>query len=172
VVVIVSILFTYTTLAIRSSSPEELIEEEALRLQRLVSLALEEAILRGEEYGLEIKLDTYRFLRFRQNQWQPLEQDRLLRPRELPYDMEMEMRLEDTDIVIGASDDSMSGQILDLDGDESEKKKPRAKPQVYLLSSGEITPEFEIRLYILGVETSYLVRGRFDGEVTMEASEL
>lgn len=172
VVVIVAILFTYTTLAIRSSSPEDLIQQEAQRLQRLVQLALEEAILRGEEYGLEVKLDGYRFLRFRQNQWQPLEQDRLLRPRELPYEMELEMRLEDTDIVIDTSDDSLSQQMLNLDTEQGEKKKPRTRPQIYLLSSGEITPEFEIRLYILGVAASYFVRGKFDGEVTMEASEL
>ena len=173
-VVIVAILFTYTTLAIRSDTPEDLIRTEALRLQRLVQLALDEAILRGEEYGLEVKLDGYRFLRFNQNQWQPLETDKQLRPRELPYDMEMEMRLEDTEIVIDPGNDSMSEQILNLDGEDGdgEKKKRRAKPQIYLLSSGEITPEFEIRLFILGVEASFIVNGRFDGAVTMKASEL
>ena len=171
-VVIVAILFTYTTLAIRSDTPEDLIRTEALRLQRLVQLALDEAILRGEEYGLEVELNGYRFLRFQQNQWQPLEMDKQLRPRELPYDMEMEMRLEDTEIIIDPGNDSMSEQILNLDGEDGEKKKRRAKPQIYLLSSGEITPEFEIRLFIVGVEASFIVRGRFDGAVTMEASEL
>ncbi len=35
VVVIVAILFTYTTLAIRSNSPEDYIKEEAHRFERL-----------------------------------------------------------------------------------------------------------------------------------------
>ena len=63
VVVIVAILFTYTTLAIRSDSYEDIIKKEAYRLERLIELCLEEAILRGEEYALESYLDGYRFLR-------------------------------------------------------------------------------------------------------------
>ena len=62
VIVIISILFTFTTLAIRGTSPEELLQTEALRLDRLLQLALEEAILKGEEYGVEFKPGSYRFL--------------------------------------------------------------------------------------------------------------
>jgi len=179
VVVIVAILFTYTTLAIRSDSPEDVIKKEAQRMERLVQLALEESILRGEEYGIEIFLDGYRFLRFTKNQWQPLSGDKILRQRELPLDMEIEVRLEDTEIVIDPSTDALSEQKLDLNigaelGAEKEEKKDRKKikPQIYLLSSGEITPEFDVRFYILGVETSYFVRGFFDGSLKTEISDL
>ncbi len=176
VVVIVSILFTYTTLAIRSSSPEERIQEEAFRMQRLVQLALEESILRGEEYGIEIQLNGYRFLHLYRNRWQPLEQDKLLRARELPLDMELELELEKTAVTIEPAGKPMSEQMLNLDSDPDEdtedRKKTRIKPQIYLLSSGEITPEFEIRIYILGIETSYFVKGLFDGTVTAEISDL
>ena len=77
VVVIVSILFTYTTLAIRSNSPEDYIKEEAHRFERLTQLALEESILRGEEYAIEIFTDGYRFLRFTENQWLPVDNDKI-----------------------------------------------------------------------------------------------
>lgn len=181
VVVIVAILFTYTTLAIRSDSPEDIIKKEAQRMERLVQLALEESILRGEEYGIEMYLDGYRFLRFTKNQWLPLSEDKILRERELPLDMEMEIRLEETEIVIDLASDSMSEQKLDLDiesdigsdGESSEDEKDsKTKPQIYLLSSGEITPEFDVRFYILGVETSYFVRGYFDGSLKTEISDL
>lgn len=179
VVVIVAILFTYTTLAIRSDSPEDVIKKEAQRMERLVQLALEESILRGEEYGIEIFLDGYRFLRFTKNQWQPLSGDKILRRRELPLDMEIEVRLEDTEIVIDPTTDALSEQKLDLNigaelGAEKEEKKDRKKikPQIYLLSSGEITPEFDVRFYILGVEASYFVRGFFDGSLKTEISDL
>ena len=177
VVVIVAILFTYTTLAIRSNSPEDLIKEEAHRLERLIQVALEEAILRGEEYAIEVHLDGYRFLRRSENQWQPLEHDKILRARELPLDMELEMRLEETEIVISAASDPLSEEKLDLElnleeDEESESNKSKAKPQIYLLSSGEITPEFDIRFYILGVENSYYVKGAFDGSVKTEISTL
>jgi general secretion pathway protein H len=180
VVVIVAILFTYTTLAIRSDSPEDLIKEEAHRLERLIQLALEESILRGEEYAIEVQLDGYRFLRFTENQWQPLAQDKLLRQRALPQNMELEMSLEDTEIIIGESqsetqEDPLSehtpGDDENVSTDEQENKE-EIKPQIYLLSSGEITPEFEIRFYILGIESSYFVIGLFDGTVKTEISDL
>ncbi|MBE9568485.1 MAG: type II secretion system minor pseudopilin GspH [Proteobacteria bacterium] len=178
VVVIVAILFTYTTLAIRSDSAEDIIKQEAQRLDRLVQLALEEAILRGEEYAIEVSLDGYQFLHFVDNRWQPVTNDKILRPRELPLDMELEMSLEDTEIVIGkAESDARTALMNDrtLGDDETEQEqedKNAAKPQVYLLSSGEITPEFEIRFYILGVDTSYLVSGAFDGNLKTRISEL
>ncbi len=172
VVVIVAILFTYTTLAIRGNSAEDQIKEEAHRLERLIQLALEESILRGEEHAIEIYLDGYRFLRFTGNQWLALSQDKILRERKLPHDMELEIRLEETEIVIDPAAELMSEQILDADDEESENKKSKAKPQIYLLSSGEITPEFDIRFYILGVETSYLVKGYFDGSLKTEISDL
>jgi len=176
VVVIVAILFTYTTLAIRSDSPEDIIKKEAQRLERLVQLALEESILRGEEYGLEIFLDGYRFLRFsiENNQWLPLTDDRILRERELPLDMELEMTLEDTEIIIDLASEPMSEKKLDLDieSDEKDDDEKKAKPQIYLLSSGEITPEFDVRFYILGTETSYFVKGSFEGSLTTELSDL
>lgn len=174
VVVIVAILFTYTTLAIRSNSPEDMIKEEAHRLERLIQLAMEEAILRGEEYGIEVFIDGYRFLRFSDNQWSPLTQDKILRERELPPDMELEMSLEETDIVIGLISEPMSNNEVDLEQaeEQADSKEAEIKPHIYLLSSGEITPEFEIRLYILGVESSYLVKGIFDGTLETTLSEL
>jgi len=170
VVVIVAILFTYTTLAIRSDSAEDIIKQEAQRMQRLVELASEESILRGEEYAIEFSLNGYRFLRFENNNWQPLSDDRILRERELPLEMELELLLEETEIVIDLAMDNSMDQGIDLD--EEDDKKNKAEPQVFLLSSGEITPEFEIRFFILGVEASYLVNGRFDGSVEMMISDL
>jgi len=188
VVVIVAILFTYTTLAIRGTSPEELIQEEARRLTRLVQLASEEAILRGEEYGIEIFVDGYRFLRQSDGKWFAFEGDKILRERELPSDMEIELQTEETDIEISnltssaittfmneasALEAALADTTLGGDGDDEESGEvSKVQPQIYLLSNGEITPEFEIRFYILGVETSYLVKGEFDGKLTTETSGL
>jgi general secretion pathway protein H len=177
VVVIVAILFTYTTLAIRSNSPEDQIKEEAYRLEHLIQLALEEAILRGEEYGIEVHLDGYRFLHFTENQWQPLDQDKILHERILPQDMELEMHLEETEIVINLVTEPMSDNEVALeqtaaDEQKTDKKQAEIKPHIFLLSSGEITPDFDIRFYILGVKTSYFVRGSFDGSLLTEISDL
>ncbi len=161
VIVIISILFTFTTLAIRGTSPEELIQTEAQRLDRLLQLALEEAILKGLEYGLEFKPDSYRFLLYVDNSWQPLDEDNLLRERQLPEDMELELEIEQIEILV--AEDSASD-------DEEDEEKP--DPQVFLLSSGEITPEFSVRLLMPWVETSYIVSGTINGEHKAEISEL
>jgi hypothetical protein len=85
------------------------------------------------------------------------------------------MRLEETEIVVGLVTDPMSDSKVDLKENseqQADKKKPDIKPHIYLLSSGEITPDFEIRFYILGVKTSYFVRGLFDGSLKTEISDL
>ena len=172
VVVIAAILFTYTTLAIRGDSPEDIIKKEAQRFERLVQLALEEAILRGEEYAIEIHLDSYRFLHSYGGQWLPVTDDKILRDRLLPLDMELEMQLEETKIVIKIGDTAASDQTSESDEDSQDDKATKAEPQVFLLSSGEITPEFDVRFYILGVKTSYDVKGHFDGSLTTKISDL
>jgi general secretion pathway protein H len=159
VIVIIAILFTFTTLAVRGTSPEELIQTEAQRLDRLIQLALEEAILKGAEYGLEFKPDSYRFLLFIENTWQPLEDDKLLRQRQLPENMEFELEIEQIDV------------LVEKQSDDSEDED-RAEPQVFILSSGEITPEFSVRLVMPGVATSYIVSGTTNGEHRAELSEL
>ena len=160
VIVIIAILFTFTTLAIRGTSPEELIQTEAQRLDRLIQLALEEAILRGTEYGLEFKPDSYRFLLFIENTWQPLEDDKLLRQRQLPENMEFELEIEQIDVLVEKQSD-----------DSESEDEDRPDPQVFILSSGEITPEFSVRLVMPGVATSYIVSGTINGEHKAELSE-
>jgi len=176
VIVIVAILFTYTTLAIRGNAPEDAIKEEARRLERLTELALEESVLRGEEYGIEFFIDGYRFLRFTGEKWEALTQDSILRHRDLPENMELEAHLEDSPLVIALSSDLLSDDKVKLDEveDAEVEEEPTEKiyPHIYLLSSGEIAPDFDVRLYLPGIKTSYFVKGNFDGELSSEISEL
>jgi general secretion pathway protein H len=161
VIVIIAILFTFTTLAIRGTTPEELLQTEAQRLDQLLQLALEEAILRGMEYGLEFTPNSYRFLLFAENSWQPLETDKLLRERQLPEDMEFELEIEQIDVLIDKAQSE----------DDEDKENERFRPQVFLLSSGEITPEFSVRLVMQGVATSYLVSATANGQHEAEISD-
>lgn len=175
VIVIVAILFTYTTLAIRGNAPEDAIKEEAQRLERLIELALEESILRGEEYGIEFFIDGYRFLRRTDVQWEAITQDTILRERELPEKMEIETLLEDSPLAVDLSTEPLSDNKVELEeSDESEEEEPSKKiyPHIYLLSSGEIAPDFDARFYIPGVDASYVVKGSFDGELSTEISDL
>ncbi|MDH3343165.1 MAG: type II secretion system minor pseudopilin GspH [Gammaproteobacteria bacterium] len=164
VIVIVSILFSFATLTIRRSSPEDLIKEEAHRLQRLIQLALEEAVLKNTEYGLEFKTGSYRFLNYSDNAWQAISNDKLLRERKLPDEMEIELAIEQTDIIIGETGDTETET-------STEDEETKTRPQVFLLSSEEITPEFSARFTLPGIETSYIVTGHIDGKQEVELSD-
>lgn len=164
VVVIVSILFSFLMLSIRSNSPEDIIKEEARRLNQLLQLALEEAVLRNTEYGLLFNAHGYQFLQLNENNWQTIDTDKLLRKRELPLEMEIELAVEQTDIIIAdAPEDPEEG--------DDEKTEEKIKPQIFLMSSEEITPEFSARFTIPGVETSYIVNATINGKHTVSISD-
>ena len=162
VLVIVAILFSFATLSIRSNSPEDSIKKEALRLDRLIQLALEEAVLKNIEYGLEFKQDSYQFLTYNDEKWQAVSHDKLLRKRDLPDEMEIELLIEQTDIIIGST--------AEEDSEDGNKEK-EAKPQIFLLSSEEITPEFSAIFSLHGIETSYIVSGHVDGRHEAKLSD-
>jgi len=95
---------------------------------------------------------------YEEEKWHLMDKDKLLRERELPLDMEIELSIEQIDVIIDNSIET-----------EDEKK---LEPQVFLLSSEEITPEFSALFTIPGIETSFIVHGSVDGQHTVKASDL
>jgi len=75
--------------------------------------------------------------------------------------MEIELEIEQIEVLV--EEDS-------ADTDKQGEEKP--DPQVFILSSGEITPDFSVRLVMPGVETSYIVSGTVNGEHKAEISDL
>ena len=64
-----------------------------------------------------------------------------------------------------------SEQQAGEDGEEEEEVE-RLKPQVFLLSSGEITPGFSARLVMFGIDTSYIVNATTNGQHEAMEEEL
>jgi general secretion pathway protein H len=62
-------------------SPDRALRVEADRLAQLLSLAREEAQVRGAPIRFESDATGYRFVIFREREWRPLADDRDLRPR-------------------------------------------------------------------------------------------
>jgi general secretion pathway protein H len=123
VVVIIGLVLTIAIPRLYRHNPESILEQEARRLARKIELAGQEAMLKSSQLGLQIKENTYRFLRFEENKWvQPYEE--ILNQYKLKNEISMDLALEGIPIKIG-----------------TEQKKDA--PQILILSSGEYSP-FEI----------------------------
>ncbi len=136
VVLIIGLLFGIAVLAINPGSREARLEKEAARLWRLMSLAGEEALLQARQLGLRVADSGYAFYAFEDGQWKVLQGDKRLREREFPEFVRAEVEIEGLRIVL-------------------DETPVAAKPQIMLLSSGEIIPDFAIFLRDRETDRSY-----------------
>lgn len=131
VIVLLGILTAGVMLSLGDGGQEARLKQEAQRLQHLLTLASEEAVLQGQEYGLLPYLQGYRFLRLDGAEWVQQE-DSLFRHRHLPEGMGLELYLDGMLIPLPLL-------LPELEGEGS------PSPLILLLSSGERTP-FELGL--------------------------
>lgn len=148
VVVIIGIMLTVATLSLRGDSHAELMQREATRLMALLDLASQEAVMRSEQLAVRFSDEGYEFMLLQNGHWVVLDDDRSLRPRKLPDDIELRLELEDN------PPPSLGSEESDL-------------PQVYLLSSGEMTP-FVVTLYSPGTERRFVLKGSLTGHLELE----
>jgi general secretion pathway protein H len=124
VVFIIAMIITVVGLRGGNARERQALHEEALRLQQLVTLASEEAVLGSRQIGMLFEEDGYRFVLLDGQRWRTLDDDGFLRPRQLPEDISLLLTVEgrrDALVIPGAETGS-------------------AAPQILLLSSGESTP--------------------------------
>jgi len=129
VMVVVLIMGITVSLAVLTmGSGEAPVQTEARRLQTLLGLVREESILQGRNLGLRFNADGYEFFVLGTTQWAALEGDTLLRSRELPDGLRLELEAE--------------GERLQFfpSGDDDDKKEQPDEPQVFFLASGEVSP--------------------------------
>ena len=144
VVLIIGIIVSFATLSVGQSS-SHVIQEEVERLNGLLHLASEEAVMQGRELALQFSEDAYSFLELStENQWIPVGDDVLFRERSFPPEINI-------DLVIEGAPASFN----------DEKNLPR----VFVLSSGELTP-FTLTLS-LDEKESYTLEGAIDGKLSL-----
>lgn len=174
VVVIIGILATMFTLSVGITSGDRELEREADRLQALLQLASEDAVLQGRELGLRFYPDSYEFsiLDPVENRWQVVALDPLLRERKLAEDVELLVTIEGREIDLDAAREERderraaaaeaAAETADDEPEEEEEKAEAGyRPQVFLFSSGDLTPPFSIEM-----------RRRFgDLRLTLEVAE-
>jgi general secretion pathway protein H len=150
VLVIVGVMITFVTLSVDSDPRDKELATEASRLAALVELASEEAILRSSQLAIRFTETDYAFFAFLNGQWQPVENDPQFRQREMPDGMSMSLTLDEA-------------PPFDLTAEEDEQP-----PQVFLLSSGEMTP-FTVEFSAEESQHQHRVRATLTGALTVES---
>lgn len=139
----------YTTL---SDDPQKEIEQQVKRLQVIFNMASDYAVINQLELGLRIdeEKQSYEFVAFSENElWMPLEDAKHFSKVTLPEGVYLELILDGLewqeeeslfDTRVFDEELSVSNEGVQI-GDEEDKIPP--PPQIFILSSGEITP-FEL----------------------------
>lgn len=173
VIVILSITISVVIVNFAPDSADDIAEEEISRLHTLLAFAHEQAVIRGREYGIRFYKSGYRFMFYDDGdeKWSDIPNDRLLVSRQFDESLELDLYIDqlpveildsqDDDPVIEEENKLASAASLAYADSGSEQKKIR--PQVFLLSSSEITPQFDLRLRVPGTDIEKNLQGLADG---------
>ena len=131
----IGIIFTFAMLSLGGDDYAELMEQESHRMTTLLELASDEAVLRGEELAVLFSEDGYEFLVLIEERWQATKEDGLLKAYTLPADVELRLEIEGEPPILTAS----ATEAEDADKEDQDEEE-LLEPQVFILSSGEMTP--------------------------------
>ena len=167
VVVIIGILVSIFTLSVGSFAETEN-TETVRRLEALLELASEEAAIQGREIGLHFYQHGYEFSArvpvtdkegLEQWRWVPLDEDRLLKPRSLDEDYVIELEID--------------GKEAELEYQRTEPTEDKPyEPQIFLLSSGEITPPFNATIRQSFNDEFLMLSVSAEGNIEIKADDI
>ncbi len=149
IIVVVSAVVVLSTGLL--GGPERVLAQEARRLEALIELAEDEALMQGRDFGLEFLQRGYRFVEHDplSREWFEIANDELLRPRQLEEGLALELFLEDRPVELRAqAADIGDGERDDEEDDDGRNDRTRNDrrdrddyaPHVLILSSGDVTP--------------------------------
>jgi general secretion pathway protein H len=146
--VIMGVVLTFFTLSAGGDRRAEEMQREAQRLLALLQMASDEAQMRSEQLAMRVGDTDYSFMILDNNQWREITDDPPLRPRKLPAGIELRLELQDN------PPPGLTAQNED-------------QPQVFLLSSGEMTP-FVLTFSAPDSEQRYHIKATLLGHLELE----
>jgi general secretion pathway protein H len=158
VMLIIAAVISLTVLSVNTTGRDSQLDEESRRIEGLVGLLHERALLEGRDFGLRIEPAAYEFVSYdtRRNRWLLMDQEREFRHRELPKGISFQLQLDSQTVVIKAIDRNLTS------GDPP-------GPQVAIAASGEGTP-FRLILLRAATQAKAVVDGDAMGKVSRESS--
>ena len=161
VMLLLGLMASYVVVNFVTESRTSRLQKETDRLQQLVQVVSETAVLKQQDFGLLLNSKGYQFLVHDGQKWLELAEPKFMQFHAWPQEVQAELELEG----LSWAEDSILGQeefrklqeeLLEQqaeaeeeakDSDKVEKPKAPAKkgekpvlPNIYILSSGDISP--------------------------------
>ena len=158
VVVIMAVVISLAVLSIGVTGRDAQLDEETRRIEGLVGLLHERALLEGRDFGLRVEPSAYEFLVYspERDRWERLNQDREFRHRELPKGLSFQLQLDSQTVVLKPVDKNLKTDVAQT-------------PQIAIAASGEGTP-FKLTLSRAGTESKASVSADAYGKLKIENS--
>ena len=167
VMFIMAILVGVMAPSINFGNDSDRIEKASNRFKAVFDLASEYAMLNNHELGVIFKDDNYRFVAFDGQRWIDFTAEQYFEPSDHEEDIELELELEG---LIWAEGNLLNEVTFEVEEDDNDEDKEMLSPQVFILSSGDITP-FRLTFTIeqeFGDPVHFQVTGDFTAPVAIE----
>ena len=158
VMLIITVVISLTVLSVTSTGRDGQLDEESRRIEGLVGLLHERALLEGRDFGLLIEPAAYQFVVYdtRRSLWLTLDQESEFRHRDLPKGISFQLQLDSQTVVIKPIDRNLSNGAP-------------PNPQIAIAASGEGTP-FRLILQRDATQAKTAVAGDALGKISREGS--
>ena len=159
VVVIMAVVISLAVLSIGTTGRDSQLDEESRRIEGLVGLLHERALLEGRDFGVRIEPAAYEFVVYdaRRDRWMKLDQEHEFRHRDLPKGLSFRLELDSQVVVIKPVDRKLSSDAAPA-------------PQLAIAASGEGTP-FRLTLLRDGTSAKASVDGDALGKISRVGSD-
>jgi len=159
VLVIMAVVIALAVLSIGTTGRDSQLDEESRRIQGLIDILHERALLEGRDFGVRIEPTGYEFAVYNadRDRWLTLNDEQEFRHRNLPTGVSFQLQLDSVDIVLKPVERNAL----------SDQPPP---PQLAIAASGDGTP-FKLTLTREGTQASAQVNGDAFGKTTRVTSD-
>ena len=160
VLVIMAVMISLVTISIGTTGRDNQLDEETRRIEALLSLLHDRAVLEGRDFGMKIEPGAYEFMVFdnRRQLWLHFDDENQYRHRQLPPGLSFQLQLDSQQIVLKQVDSAFK------------KDEAPPPPQLAVAASGEGTP-FRLTLLREGTQNKAEVSGDAFGKLTHKSSD-
>lgn len=160
VMVIMAVVISLVTISIGATGRDNQLDTETRRVEALLSLLHDRAVLEGRDFGMKLEPSSYEFMVYdnRRQMWLHFVDDTQYRRRDLPPGLSFELQLDAQKIVLKKVDTTFK------------KDEAPPPPQLAVAASGEGTP-FRLTLSRDGTPNKAEVTGDAFGKLSHKSSD-